>query len=367
MLDGVSARLVIALAVLSFACSPRPAPSLDAAVTKPTPSLPRSVPEASVPAAPSSGAPPWRSERPAHGCVIAYEQRLTEGALALAAFEASGPVVYALSPDARALIRWTRDPSARFVAGASVRLDAPVVRAAVLPGAPTEVVIIDERAELLRLMHGERGFVSSPRVLAKGVDRRFAPALARVGSVLLTAYVTSVADAMHTMLVTSLAPAPRDLTPPGHGAAAPTFVLGAVPPVLVLIDARAGVSPLLEVPFDAKGEPGAAIVRTPVSQPYAPPLLVAVASPEGEIEVAYSAVGRVAMTAIGRVPLRRTAEAVALSPSRGYGDRPTATSPARARYRRCTSGPPCARGQARRGRGETSPTDPRARCSAARS
>lgn len=89
--------------------------------------------------------------------------------------------------------------------------------------------------------------------------------------------------------------------------------------MLVFLDARAGVSPLLELPFGADGEPGAAVVRTPVSQPYAPPELLPIAWATGEVEVVYSAIGRAAMTAIGRIPLRRTAEPVALSLSRGYG------------------------------------------------
>jgi hypothetical protein len=61
-------------------------------------------------------------------------------------------------------------------------------------------------------------------------------------------------------------------------------------------------------------------VRTPVSQPYAPPLLRAVELPGGEVEVAFTAVGKLAATAIGRVPLRRSVQPVALLPSRGYGE-----------------------------------------------
>jgi hypothetical protein len=125
---------------------------------------------------------------------------------------------------------------------------------------------------------------------------------------------------MHTFVLRAAEPsAALDVTPPGHGAAAGSFVLGAEPPILVMIDARGGVSPLLELPFDGAGKPGAVIVRTPVSQPFAPPALSAVAVPGGELEVAFTAIGKLAATAIGRVPLRRAVAPTALHPSRGYG------------------------------------------------
>jgi hypothetical protein len=87
-----------------------------------------------------------------------------------------------------------------------------------------------------------------------------------------------------------------------------------------MVDARAGVSPLLEVRFDAQGNASPAQVRTPVSQPYAPPALAAVALSEDEVEVAFTAIGRAAATAIGRVPLTRAQAPEALVPSKGYGE-----------------------------------------------
>ncbi|HEY6878916.1 MAG TPA: hypothetical protein VI299_12890, partial [Polyangiales bacterium] len=112
----------------------------------------------------------------------------------------------------------------------------------------------------------------------------------------------------------------QDITPPGTGAAAATFLLGASTPTLIAIDAHAGISPLLEFPLDATGKPREALVRTPVSQPYEPPQLAAVQWENGEAEAFFTVVGKLAMTAIGRVPLRRTAPIAALSPSRGYGE-----------------------------------------------
>lgn len=178
---------------------------------------------------------------------------------------------------------------------------------------------IDDQGGVWSLRYAARNF-GQPKQLGTGADRRFAPALYEEGGVSLLAYVASVNDTMHTFVVRSHDATGVDITPPGHGAAAPSFVLGAEQPVLVVVDARAGVSPLLELSFDAQGTPRPALVRTPISQPYSPPLLRAVAVPEGEIEVAFSAIGKLAATAIGRVPLRRALAPVALLPSRGYGE-----------------------------------------------
>lgn len=157
------------------------------------------------------------------------------------------------------------------------------------------------------------------RVVGQGADRRFAPALFERGAHSLLAYTASVDEVMHTFVQRSSDP-PVDVTPLGHGAAAPTFVRGSDTPSLIVIDARAGISPLLEINFDADGKPQPAQVRTPVSQPFAPPMLRAVAVPDGEVEVAFSAVGKLAASAIGRVPLRRAVSALPLHGSRGYGE-----------------------------------------------
>jgi hypothetical protein len=157
------------------------------------------------------------------------------------------------------------------------------------------------------------------REVGRGADRRFAPALFERGAHSLLAYTASVDEVMHTFVQRSSDP-PVDVTPLGHGAAAPTFVRGQDAPSLIVVDARAGISPLLEVNFGADGKPQPAQVRTPISQPFAPPLLRAVAVPDGEIEVAFSALGKLAASAIGRVPLRRAVSALPLHASRGYGE-----------------------------------------------
>lgn len=177
----------------------------------------------------------------------------------------------------------------------------------------------------------QRGVLSLQRIdgaafgkvmrVADGIDSRFAPALLQQGASIFIAYTRTVDEAMHVFLARVSADKvaeSADLTPAGHGATAATFVIGA-PSSLVMIDARAGVSPLLEVPI-VNGKAQSAIVRTPVSQPYAPPLLRAVVLPkQGEVEVAFTALGKLAATAIGRVPLRKAVAPLALHPSRGYG------------------------------------------------
>jgi hypothetical protein len=185
---------------------------------------------------------------------------------------------------------------------------------------------VDEQAHLMLVsIDGDR--FGRARSLAEGVDRRFAPALGRVKSQLLLAFTRSVAESMHVHLVrvevqdkggehSTL----EDLTPAGHGASAPTFIVGAAPPSLVFVDAHAGVSPLLEVSFDGAGRAEPAVVRTPVSQPYAPPALAAVQLAPTRTVVAYTAIGRAAATAIGLVPLRSTEAPTALVPSNGYGE-----------------------------------------------
>jgi hypothetical protein len=192
-------------------------------------------------------------------------------------------------------------------------------------------VAVDGRGDPRVGLLGEDGVLTlvswsgaeAPRstVIARGVDRRFAPALHALGATTLIAHTLAAGEGMHVQVtrVHGGEATSHDVTPQGHGASAPAFVLGEEPPTLVMIDARAGVSPLLEVPFDAEGHPKPAIVRTPVSQPYAPSEVWAVHIPALDVEVAYTAIGRAAATAVGRVPLREAKAPLPLLPSRGYG------------------------------------------------
>jgi hypothetical protein len=255
--------------------------------------------------------------------VLRHQQALSaDSERALAANFAGAPIVVALEGKGSTLALWTSGPQG-FTRTLSAPLESKAQRAAIVcTGARCELAVVDERARLLGLQLTSKSF-SAPRVLASGLDRRFAPALADTGSRVLYAYTASVDKAMHTFWLESKdgkVSAPSDLTPRAHGAAAPSFVLGSKLPTLVAVDPWAGLSPLLEVSFGVLGPPSAAVVRTPVSQPYEPPLLIAMEWSSGDVEVAYTAVGRLAMTAVGRVPLRKASEPAALSPSKGYGE-----------------------------------------------
>jgi hypothetical protein len=201
-------------------------------------------------------------------------------------------------------------------------LDSKVSRASLgISAGAAKLAFVDEQGRVKLAAVDDAG-MHEPLLVASGADRRFAPALLAFPRGELVAFVRTVDELMHTFVARIHAGEVtlHDVTPEGHGACAPDFVAGAETPTLVMIDAHAGVSPLLELTFDAQGKAGSVSVRTPVSQPYAPPLLHAVELPNGDVEVAYTAVGKLAATAIGRVPLRRAAQPVALLPSKGYGE-----------------------------------------------
>jgi hypothetical protein len=277
-------------------------------------------PAAVAPGAPRGTAP---GAPPARGCRVAQELALRDDtARGWAVAGGAEPQFLVLRADRRTLEWWRGNPPAQR--GART-LAVQIARLALLrdgsagDAGGTSVVFVDDKGALAHLRYEAEQF-GAPRSLAQEVDRRFDPALARTRAQLMVAFTRTVDQSMHTFVLRAAEPsAALDVTPPGHGAAAASFVLGAEPPILVMIDARGGVSPLLELPFDGAGRPGAVIVRTPVSQPFAPPALSAVAVPGGELEVAFTAIGKFAATAIGRVPLRRAVAPTALHPSRGYG------------------------------------------------
>lgn len=330
-------RRWISLLVVCGACSrAAPAPEASrAAKPAPTPSAQPAAQADAAPAAPPPSAVAGARPVPApstkqlsqtplqkRGCA-----RVETVPLSLSAYQVLVPTqdttleALIVRDDRQTLEWWSGKIGGAPAAGASRKLSTRVAKLSLLRKA-SEVYalgVVDEQGTVWSLGYAA-GQWSEPKLIAKGADRRFAPALYEDGAISLLAYTATVSDVMHTFVVRSAAPPGVDATPQGHGAAAPTFVQGVKEPRLVFLDARAGVSPLLEVGFDAALAPLAAEVRTPVSQPYAPPLLRAFAVPEGEAEVAFSAVGKLAATAIGRVPLRRALPAVALHPSRGYGE-----------------------------------------------
>lgn len=220
----------------------------------------------------------------------------------------------------RTSLEWWSDAGGSLSRVATHRAKAKIERLSLTRKAAAMYVFawVDEKGDVFKQAFAGGAF-GEPKRVGQGADRRFAPALFEPPDAELLAYTATVDEAMHTFVVAGSA-SPRDITPLGHGAAAPSFVVGRSEPLLVVVDARAGVSPLLSFAFDAAGKAAPVKVRTPISQPYTPPLLRAVALPGGAIEVAFTAVGKLAATAIGRVPLERAVDAVALYPSRGYGE-----------------------------------------------
>jgi hypothetical protein len=210
----------------------------------------------------------------------------------------------------------------RFVQRGSHTPDAEVRSIALAGGADGTFLAAytDARGSLAVLDLDVRG-VKRAEPLAQSVDTRFQPALSGDAPAAV-AYTQSVGEAMHTFVRTRRGAtfgSAVDVTPLGHGAAAPTFAAGVKPRALFVIDARAGLSPLLEIPLP-EAVPSPAIVRTPVSQPAAPPRLRAARWEEGEVHVLYTATGKLAATAIGHVVATRTDPPVAVVPSIGYGE-----------------------------------------------
>ncbi|MFO0697201.1 MAG: hypothetical protein U0230_26735 [Polyangiales bacterium] len=161
----------------------------------------------------------------------------------------------------------------------------------------------------------------APRVVAESVDARFPPAVASIGRHILVAY-TVTGETAHVKLASfegDGAVRTVELTPPSGGASAPTFVRDAARPTLVLVDPRDGFSPILRIGFTDEGEPTAASVVRPVTNLY-DPARIAVASGGGDLQIAYTAHGAAAATAIGFVRGAPTAPApVSLVRPTGYG------------------------------------------------
>lgn len=159
----------------------------------------------------------------------------------------------------------------------------------------------------LRMQHlraSARG-ASASRELATGVDTRFEPAVAYAKRGALIAY-TLGSTPMRSMLARldqqDQLIASHDITPAAMGAAAPAFVAGATPPMLVTADARSGMSPIARVSLDLEGKPGTPEVAVPVGMMSQPPELASASSGAGTF-VGYTGVGSAATSAIGLVQI----------------------------------------------------------------
>jgi hypothetical protein len=140
--------------------------------------------------------------------------------------------------------------------------------------------------------------------VSDNADPRFAPALAVVGDLLAVAWTARTAMPMRTDLALldgkGRIVKQHEIAPPAMGAAAPVFVAGIQPPVLLVVDAREGYSPLLRVKLSKEGTPGTPEIRIPISMVFDPPELTAASGSSGTYLV-YTGMGGAATTAVGLV------------------------------------------------------------------
>jgi hypothetical protein len=310
-------RVLVAVVLLCACSGEAPRTGEPAAATKREPPRQEVAAPAPPPDALPAPAPVAAVKTPERGCALANQRTLRGGAQKLwLAHDRGQLAALVLGQDDHALELWRGASLEALALTASARAASGIARLGLHSGErDLALVFVDDKGGVNVARAAD---MARTRVVAAGADRRFAPAFLAHAGREFVAFTRTVDDAMHTFLLRLDGESAVDVTPAGHGAAAPAFVIGAGAPALIAIDARAGVSPLLEIPIrDGAAEP--AIVRTPVSQPYAPPLLAAVELSNGDVEVAYTAIGRLAATAVGRVPLRKSSEPVALLPSKGYG------------------------------------------------
>lgn len=290
-----------------------------------------------------------KTKAPKGGCVVLDPGRRvwqSSGSIAM-------PVAIAALRDGFAVAGYARKPAAADTAGAagvereqvylvavpaealpkpiaSFDLKAPHPLPRLAPpglAARTEddvVIAFTDGARTLRsrrMRMGQGGSGASVE-LAQNVDTRFSPALTTSQDRTLIAF-TLGGTPMRTTLAVLAADGNvterKDLTPASMGAAAPAFIAGATPPVLLMLDARNGMSPLLRVDLGSDGAAKPAEVVLPVSMVASPPEIAAASSSIGTY-VAYTALGSAASSAVGLVsiaPIAGTPEA--LVPGTAYG------------------------------------------------
>ena len=165
------------------------------------------------------------------------------------------------------------------------------------------VATVDGRGTLRlhRFTLGHERPAVQTRTLKEGVDTRFAPAVAFSDAGTLVAFAVGT-----TPMRTHVARVPlgtaaveiSDVTPARSGATAPTFVAGKKPPLLLAVDARDGMSPVIKIPLSHEGKPQTGAVVTAVSMVTSPTQLAAASGPGG-IRLGYIGLGQAASTAVG--------------------------------------------------------------------
>lgn len=163
---------------------------------------------------------------------------------------------------------------------------------------------------------------SVKRIIEKGADTRFAPAISNIEDQTLVAWTTGTTPMEARLAVLDAAgklKAVHVIKPPAMGAAAPVFIQGLYPPVLLVVDARDGFSPLVRVPVSSDGTPGRSKVAVPIGMVATPVELAAAHSQVGTY-VGYTAVGKAATSAIGLIRIEpESGSPIALVPGTGYG------------------------------------------------
>jgi len=186
----------------------------------------------------------------------------------------------------------------------TARLAPPGMHAA--DGHHVSVAVTDGKGRLLMSeVQVARGSAGRLREIATGVDTRFAPAVAHVDKGTLVAWtVGSTPMGTHFALVPADDKPPElaDITPPRQGAAAATFVDGASPPVLLAIDARNGMSPLIRIAFDKEGIPSPPTPEGPVGMVSSAPQLAAARTTLGT-RALYTGLGSASTSAVGMLAI----------------------------------------------------------------
>lgn len=252
---------------------------------------------------------------PKRGCVVSEEPRPVwpvEGIANVAAVDNEFVIAgYATRGEAEQLfiVRVTAAGKLQPVATENLKVRHTAKRVAG-PGLAADasqgitVAYTDGRGKLLvqRLRASSHG-AAAELELGDGVDTRFTPAVTYAKRGALIAYTVGSTPMRSTLV--RLDPenkviSTHDITPVAMGAAAPAFVVGASPPMLVTADARSGMSPIAKVRLDAEGTPGTPEVAVPVGMMSQPPELAAAQSGEGTY-VGYAGVGSAATSAVGVV------------------------------------------------------------------
>jgi hypothetical protein len=282
----------------------------------------------------SAGAAPSDAAPPDGGCVVTHNGRRV--------WPAPGPATVASVGQGFAVAGYARRDGKEQLFLAHVPASGapePITAFTIDPPHPSERVAPpglaarDDNDLIVAFTDGEgvlharrlrigRGGSGGQVEIARGVDTRFAPAVASHEDRTLVAWTQgSTPMRVHLAVLDEGAKVLQrhDLTPPTMGAAAPAFIDGATPPALVAVDARDGVSPIVRIDLRADLTPTEGQVAAAVGMVSSPPELAAASSPAGTY-VAYTGLGSAATSAVGLVAISPVVGSPeAMVPGTAYG------------------------------------------------